>query len=266
MKRCSKCGLEKDESEFYKHKQGFRSSCKDCYRIACRAYNETHSETVKAQRKSYSKSHSESIRIKLKTWYQAHVEEVRAAGKAYRETHTEEIADYRNTHFEKRSAQGKAWYKAHSEKKKEYSRTRYSSRSDEMREAAKVYRISHPEEVRVAMKAWRESHPERLKIRDICFYCSTVVKPLILKRDSHKCQLCGSGVHLEIHHISPIKIDPDLILNPTNLITLCHECHYFVAHPHHSTKRVDLTVAAHLSTLAFIHEVVNPTDTPLFQK
>lgn len=43
------------------------------------------------------------------------------------------------------------------------------------------------------------------------------------KRDSHKCQKCGSEQNLECHHIEPVVIGGFAELD--NLMTLCNECH-----------------------------------------
>lgn len=50
------------------------------------------------------------------------------------------------------------------------------------------------------------------------------------------CQACGGRSKLEVHHIIPFHIRPDLELDPENLITLCEggkygiNCHLFVGH------------------------------------
>ena len=50
------------------------------------------------------------------------------------------------------------------------------------------------------------------------------------------CAVCNSNKKLEVHHIKPFNTNPDLELNPTNLITLCENrkygvcCHLFVGH------------------------------------
>lgn len=52
-KICSKCGNEKDLSEFYKHKickDGLRSACKECLKDQGREYNEEH----KVEKKEYN--------------------------------------------------------------------------------------------------------------------------------------------------------------------------------------------------------------------
>lgn len=50
------------------------------------------------------------------------------------------------------------------------------------------------------------------------------------------CEVCGGTVKLEVHHIQPFHIHPELELNPTNLVTLCEankggmNCHLAVGH------------------------------------
>jgi 5-methylcytosine-specific restriction endonuclease McrA len=48
------------------------------------------------------------------------------------------------------------------------------------------------------------------------------------------CVVCGSTANLEVHHILPFHVHPELELDPTNLITLCeragHECHFVFGH------------------------------------
>jgi hypothetical protein len=51
-----------------------------------------------------------------------------------------------------------------------------------------------------------------------------------------KCAACGSTKTLEVHHIEPFHLNPDLELDPKNLITLCEStsngviCHLFIGH------------------------------------
>jgi hypothetical protein len=49
-----------------------------------------------------------------------------------------------------------------------------------------------------------------------------------------QCQVCGRTKKLEVHHMIPVHVDPDLELRATNLITLCEHpsacCHYIVGH------------------------------------
>lgn len=44
------------------------------------------------------------------------------------------------------------------------------------------------------------------------------------------CALCGTSKDLEVHHLTPVHIAPELELDPANLITLCRHCHFEAGH------------------------------------
>ena len=50
------------------------------------------------------------------------------------------------------------------------------------------------------------------------------------------CEVCGGSDDLEVHHVKPFHLHPDLELEDSNLITLCESkkngvnCHLFVGH------------------------------------
>jgi 5-methylcytosine-specific restriction protein A len=47
------------------------------------------------------------------------------------------------------------------------------------------------------------------------------------------CSACATSKHLQVHHIKPFHLDPELELDPNNLITLCMdepECHLLIGH------------------------------------
>ena len=53
-------------------------------------------------------------------------------------------------------------------------------------------------------------------------------------REGHStCAACGSKNRLNVHHCKPFHLDPELELDPNNLITLCmdtKECHLHIGH------------------------------------
>lgn len=61
------------------------------------------------------------------------------------------------------------------------------------------------------------------------FYSSKQWRTLrleVLARDGHKCTNCGvAGGRLEVNHIQPRSVHPELKLDISNLETLCHQCH-----------------------------------------
>lgn len=45
------------------------------------------------------------------------------------------------------------------------------------------------------------------------------------------CAACGRNTKLEVHHKIPVHLNPDLELDPNNLITLCDDpCHLVFGH------------------------------------
>lgn len=50
------------------------------------------------------------------------------------------------------------------------------------------------------------------------------------------CEVCGGTKKLQVHHKKPFHLQPELELDPDNLITLCEEerdgvnCHLFIGH------------------------------------
>ena len=55
-------------------------------------------------------------------------------------------------------------------------------------------------------------------------------------KNNPTCALCEGTKKLEVHHIKPFHIHPELELDPSNLITLCEDkgngvyCHLFFGH------------------------------------
>ena len=49
----------------------------------------------------------------------------------------------------------------------------------------------------------------------------------------NRCEACDSTTLLQVHHIKPFHLNPELELDPRNLITLCmsdFECHLLLGH------------------------------------
>lgn len=49
------------------------------------------------------------------------------------------------------------------------------------------------------------------------------------------CEVCGGKKRVQVHHIKPFHLHPDLELDPTNLVTLCEgwavaNCHLLFGH------------------------------------
>lgn len=46
------------------------------------------------------------------------------------------------------------------------------------------------------------------------------------------CYACGSNKHVQVHHMKPFHLHPELELDPDNLISLCmdNDCHLYIGH------------------------------------
>lgn len=58
----------------------------------------------------------------------------------------------------------------------------------------------------------------------------TVRKHFLQSPGNDSCAVCGSKEKLEVHHVDPFHLNPEKELDPTNLITLCHEHHFHLGH------------------------------------
>jgi|LakMenE18May11ns_1017448.scaffolds.fasta_scaffold9903627_2 5-methylcytosine-specific restriction protein A len=57
----------------------------------------------------------------------------------------------------------------------------------------------------------------------------TVRKEFLKKNNT--CAACGKNKDIEVHHIEPVHLAPELELEPSNLISLCaNSCHLLFGH------------------------------------
>lgn len=115
-KRCSKCGIEKELSEFHERpsvEDGHRAECKECSAALSREYHQSHQkEQAKAGRKyrqshkieeverhrKYRSSHKIEIAEKNGKYYQSHKTEESERGRKYRLTEKGKLSRKRRNH------------------------------------------------------------------------------------------------------------------------------------------------------------------------
>jgi 5-methylcytosine-specific restriction endonuclease McrA len=49
-------------------------------------------------------------------------------------------------------------------------------------------------------------------------------------KENGRCEACDTDKELQVHHIKPFHLHPELELDPTNFITLCDHCHLVLGH------------------------------------
>lgn len=72
------------------------------------------------------------------------------------------------------------------------------------------------------------SEPEMSKIRHSREYQAW--RGRILEASSRRCAKCNSDKEIHVHHIKPVFMYPELMLNLDNGIVLCKDCHKKVDH------------------------------------
>lgn len=63
---------------------------------------------------------------------------------------------------------------------------------------------------------------------------------MALERDGYECQICGSKINIDVHHIEPATQNPILSNDVDNAITLCKNCHYGKVHKNKGCRQIDL--------------------------
>ncbi|MDD4242758.1 MAG: hypothetical protein PHG08_00460 [Bacilli bacterium] len=97
MKKCSKCGVEKDESEFGKdvrHKDGLQGSCKLCVAKIKQDWAENNPEKVIKSAKEWNEKNPEEAKIRAKEWRKNNPEYDKEHSKQYRESNPEYMKEY----------------------------------------------------------------------------------------------------------------------------------------------------------------------------
>jgi hypothetical protein len=85
MKKCSKCGLEKNYSEFFKDnhlKSGYRTDCKECHLIVQKLYKDNNHDKIEQKRKEHQSVPEVRKRINQRavSWNKNNVEKTLLSG------------------------------------------------------------------------------------------------------------------------------------------------------------------------------------------
>jgi cytochrome c553 len=84
MKICTKCGIEKEEGEFYKRgdrKSGLRPECRVCNSVCRKNYRQNNPEKLKENNKKYRQNNLEKVKENSKNYRQNNPEKVKERSK-----------------------------------------------------------------------------------------------------------------------------------------------------------------------------------------
>lgn len=92
-------------------------------------------------------------------------------------------------------------------------------------------------------------------------YATSKAKKLHVK-EFPECAVCGSTRDLEVHHVTPVHINPDLATNELNFITLCDStnngCHRWFGHFGNFTKLYNIYVREYALCNRLFLELMQP--------
>jgi 5-methylcytosine-specific restriction endonuclease McrA len=159
-KTCTKCGLLKPLEAFRDGRNGDRNGkkswCRECDRLASKIYAEANREKVReADRRRWAE--------KFRT-----TEEKATAAKRTRiwaQANSERLIDYR-----------KGYYRANSEALKRQSKEWYDANKERAQSLSKAWRDAHPDKMRTYLKNWRLNASNKLK-KSISFRAWALTHP-----------------------------------------------------------------------------------------
>jgi hypothetical protein len=218
MKICSKCGLEKDFSEFHKFKHskdGLKSQCKSCvlekekerrstdeYKQKQKEYNQSIPKEIKSNyRKSNFIKNKESILQKNKEWRENNKDYISEYSKKYREENKEILSEYKKIYYnenkEEISIKKKKWREENKDYMSEYNKIWRENNTEKVIENRKKYMNS--KSYKSNKKRWyklnKEKNPHVLAWRCIL---TNSLKRLGKKKEDETIKLLGySAIELK---------------------------------------------------------------------
>ena len=140
-KTCTKCGIEKDISEFYKQKSGkhgYRAECKECIK----QYTKDNREKIALRNKNYYINNKEVILLQNKKWRSNNIEKLVVYNKKYRAENREKLI----------------------KQKKEYNKTHKEFYTKYHKEYGKGYYIKNIDKIKLQHKEWKQNNKDKVNL------------------------------------------------------------------------------------------------------
>jgi len=169
-KTCTKCQTEKSVDLFYKDRDRYASSCKQCQLTQRKQYYIDNKATVKVKRAAYQKAHQAEQYEHLKKWRKNNPEKVREAGRR-------QYAGNIKHHL----AVKKEWRLANPEA---------------VKAILEKHRLNH------LPKMAEKSHKRRAKLRGNGVF--QVTEKELIRLYASPCAHCGTMENVTIDHIIPV--------------------------------------------------------------
>jgi 5-methylcytosine-specific restriction endonuclease McrA len=199
LKRCSKCGIEKELICFpirADTKSGYRATCRECTREEARKYRQKHKIEIVKNKRKYYKKNKEKIQIKNQEYYQFH---------------KEELVGYRHN-----------YYKINKEERLKKNREYQHNHSNEMKKYKRRYRLSD----KGKLADMRAHHKSRTYLRNTISNLTIDQWSIVIRVQNNRCNRCKKKFTKKrlptMDHIIPLSRGGDLTFE--NIQALCSSC------------------------------------------
>jgi hypothetical protein len=192
MKKCQKCNIEKDSSEFgydkYKS-DGLNAYCKTCIRKRSLRQRESDPVGVREYADKYREKNREILRKKAWLTYY--------------------------TDWDKRAEQGKQSYQRHKEviAQKRAEKRRTAEEKEKNRQRQRKWREENRTAIGMQVSSWKKRNPQKAAAHTLVLWA---IKSGFIKKQEC-CEQCGLMAKLEGHHEDYLK--------PLEVKWLCKSCH-----------------------------------------
>lgn len=264
MKTCSKCGIERDESNYSYMATGKNKLCpwcKECASEYSREYRKQHKESIKAQNQAYYNANKEMI-IEYQSKYRSNnVEKCKERHAAYYNGHIEHhklmSINWRIENKEQKAQYDAEWQRTHKDAVKRRNvkwklnnkvarnaarRKRYESNKIHIREYANEWKRLHP------YTSTKHSQIRRARKANVAYTLTPDQWNNIVGTFKGECCYCGENTKLTQDHFIALSLGGEWGIN--NIVPACVCCNsskhnkdffeWYPKHKHFSTSRLKL--------------------------
>lgn len=235
-KTCTKCGIEKELSEFHRSKNGRlgrASKCAKCSLINHAEYYAQNSSKIKERVNKYRLDNKEKIKKAKQKHYQKNKKRLLKKQVRYyadnREIVLENNKNYYSKNKESRNKYRRKYAQEHPQKEKGYRENYQNTHRDKVRAARAAYRSRNPNKT----NEWRAANPDKAKAisqRRRANKCSVEINDFtadqwtqLKEKYNYQCVYCGCVSNkLTMDHIIPISRGGNHTLE--NILPACQQC------------------------------------------
>jgi len=198
-KICTKCGEEKELSEFYKKeisRNSFYSNCKEC----CKKYYQNNKEKIKENVKKYKKNNPEKVKKCVERWIKNNPKKYKEQKRQWAKNNSEKIKkNYKQwvkNNIEKVILYKRKWYKKNLEKLKEKYKKYNQNNREKIKEQKKEYYKNNKEKIKEKSKKWYQNNSEKIKEN-----ARKWAKNNRKKINKHRCNRKKTDIHFKLRGI-----------------------------------------------------------------